>query len=405
MTSATDGRPLGQLRVLDLTHALAGPTCTNLLHSAGAEVIKVERPVVGDDFRHYTEHAGLPGMSVPFIVVNGGKRSITVNLKEERRIEIVRRLAARSDVVVENFRPGLADALGLGWDDLRAVNDQLVYCSISGFGQSGPLRDWPAYDHIVQAMSGLMYVNGEEGEPPLKVSMPIADAFSGYVAALAIMMALEGRRATGVGRRIDVSMLDAVLTFLASPIAVFLFDGTQPKRRGNRGFRLVVTSDTYQTNDGYLAIGANHQSQFEALCKVLGEEWLVVDERFADHAKRVENAELLRSELQRILRDRSAAELEGRLAEAQVPASKVRSVSELMEHPHVAARGLLRPLDVPGGEDPVQVIGPGFRFVEPPDRPPERERVPELGADTDTVLEECGFSVEDVADLRAGGVV
>lgn len=407
------GKPLDGVLVADLTHAVAGPLCTSQLRAIGADVVKVERPGPGDDMRHYTEHAGLPGMSIPFIVLNGGKRSITVNLKSAGGQQIIRRLAAHADVVVENFRPGVADSLGVGWEDLKKTNERLVYCSVTGFGQSGPLRDWPAYDHIVQAASGMMMINGEPGQGPLKVGIPLADLFAGHMAAFAILAALAQRDATGLGQRVDVAMLDSLLTLLGSPAATYLYDGEEPRRTGNRGFRLVATSDTYRTADGYLSIGANHQAQFEALCRILGEERLLGDPRFADHRARVRHGSELREELQAIFETRSAERLETELAGARVPASKVRSLPELLDHPHVRERGLLTEVDVPGAAGPVRVVGPGFRLTGASSAAPAGEHaapagraaVPALGQHTDEVLREIGFSAAEISRLREDGAV
>lgn len=377
------------IRVLDFSHALAGPLCTYHLALLGADVIKVERPGVGDDLRHYTEHAGAKNMSAPFVAANAGKRSIALDLKSEQGMEAVRRLAATADVVIENFRPGVPDKLGIGYAALKAIKPSIIYCSLTGFGGSGALKDWAAYDHIVQAMSGIMWLNGEPDQGPLKVGLPFADTFSGYVAAFSIMTALFQRERTGAGQFIDIGMLDATLVLLSQGIATYQMSGEPPIRTGNRGYRLVATADTYATADGYLSIGANHQHQFEAMCRAL--DWLDIlgDPRFADHAARALNNDALHRVLTERFAEVSAELLEQKLADAKVPAAKVRSIPEIMAHRHVAERGLLVQTSVPGLDQPIQLTGSGFRFDE--DLPLRKAAVPTIGENTDEILREIGL--------------
>jgi crotonobetainyl-CoA:carnitine CoA-transferase CaiB-like acyl-CoA transferase len=399
-------RPLAGIRVVDLSHALAGPFCTYHLGLLGADVIKVERPKVGDDMRHYTEHAGLDLLSAPFIATNAGKRSITVDLGHPRAREVLDRLLAGADVVVENFRPGVAERLGLGWERLRAVNPRLISCSISGFGQTGPLRDWAAYDHIVQAMSGIMSVNGEPDGEPLKMGGPGVDIFSGFAGAYAIVAAVLQRERAGPGspgQRIDLAMLDTAMVLMAPAIATYLLSGEPPRRTGNRGYRLVVTSDTYATADGYLSIGANHQAQFERLCAVLGVPELPRDPRFADHPGRIEHAEALRAILVDLFAGRSAAELEPLLAAEQVPVSRVRTIPEIVAHPHTGVREIVQDAALPGRAEPARVVGAGFRYAHDGPGPPGA--VPSLGEHTDAVLRELGYRDDEIASLRADGAL
>jgi CoA:oxalate CoA-transferase len=396
-------KPLAGIRVLDLTHAVAGPHCTHHLQLLGADVVKIERPVLGDDMRHYTEHAGLENFSAPFIAYNAGKRSVTLDLKAPRARPVLDRLVAGADVMVENFRPGVAAKLALDYATARAINPRIIHCSISGFGADGPLRDWPAYDHIIQAMSGLMTINGEPDQGPLKVGIPLADCFSGYVAAFAILAAIIQRTATGVGQQIDVSMVDALLVLMASPVATYMLSGEPPRRTGNAGFRLVATAGTYRTKDGHIAIGANHPAQLKSLFRILGVPELLDDPRFADHAGRVRNGAALREILQRIFDERLASELEVQLAEAQVPASMVRSLPQTLAHPHLAARGTLVEATVPGRDDPLPLVGAGFRFAH--DGPGAPGPVPALGEHTGAVLAELGFDASEIAALRDAGAV
>lgn len=399
-------RPLEGMCVVDLSHALAGPFCTYQLGLLGADVIKVERPGVGDDMRHYTEHAGLDLMSAPFIATNAGKRSITLDLQSAGGLGVLERLVRRADAVVENFRPGVASRIGVGWERLSGINSRLVYCSISGFGQTGELRDWTAYDHIVQAMSGIMSVNGEPDGEPLKLGGPGIDVFTGFAGAYAVLAALMQRERAGPdarGQYVDLGMLDAAMVLMTPMIVTYLLSGVPPRRRGNRGYRLVVTSDTYETLDGHIAIGANHQSQFERLCTVLGVPELALDPRFVDHRARVENGEALREILIGLFRERSADELEPRLAAEQVPVSKVRTIPEIVAHPHLAARGIFQETRLPGWGEPATVVGAGFRFAHDGTEAPDS--VPALGQHTDAILHDLGYSDAEIAELRATGVL
>lgn len=382
-------KALEGIRILDFTHALAGPLCTYHLGLLGADVIKIERPEVGDDLRHYTVHAGLKDLSAPFIAANAGKRSVALDLKSEEGREAVRRLARQADVVIENFRPGVPEKLGIDFESIQAINPDVIYASITGFGASGSLKDWTAYDHIVQAMSGIMWLNGEPDQGPLKVGLPFADTFSGYVCAFAIMTALFRRARTGQGQNIDVGMLDATLVLLSQGIATYGLGGGMPIRTGNRGYRLVATADTYETADGYLAIGANHQHQFEAMCRLLGHEDILADPRFATHAARSENNDALHALLVRFFKEQSAELLESRLAAAHVPAAMVRNIPQIVEHDHVKTRDLFVQAEVPGMADPVPLTGTGFRFDA--ETPVRTAHVPTIGEHTEEVLREIGL--------------
>ncbi|MCO6383439.1 MAG: CoA transferase [Vannielia sp.] len=383
-------KPLEGVRVLDFTHALSGPLCTYHLALQGADVVKVERPGNGDDLRLYTEHTGPQGFSGPFVAANAAKRSVALDLKSNEGREAVRRLAARSDVVIENFRPGVAARLGVDYDSLLEENPNLIYCAISGFGATGPMREWPAYDHIVQAMSGIMWVNGEPDQGPLKVGLPFADTISGYVAAFSIVNALFQRQRDGGPQFIDVGMLDATLMLLSQAIAVADMSGELPIRTGNRGYRLVATADTYATADGHIAIGANHQHQFEKLCEVLGIADIAGDPRFATHQARVENNDELRAVLVEFFGRQKASELEDKLASQQVPAAMVRNVIEAVGMPHSQERNLFVDTRVPGIDRALKLTGAGFRFGH--DGALTEAQVPSVGEHTQEVLAEIGLA-------------
>jgi crotonobetainyl-CoA:carnitine CoA-transferase CaiB-like acyl-CoA transferase len=390
---------LDTIRVLDLSHAIAGPTCTNMLLDLGAEVIKVEPPETGDGFRHYTEHGGEPMLSIPFASLNAGKRSVCLDLKQPAGIDILWRLIERTDVLVENFRPGVLARLGLSFDALRARNPRLVVVSITGFGQTGPLADRGAYDHIAQAMSGIALLNaGPEG--PQKIGLPIIDSFTGYLATIGLLAALRRRDATGVGEHVDVAMLDAALKLVNTTVSIHSYTGRTPGGTGNRGFRLVATADFYPTADRWIALGANNQPQVEALFRVLGEPDWITDPRFATHDARVAHYDDLRGCLTDKLAGWHAASLEEKLAAARVPVAMLREVGEIAEHPHLAERGTFHDVTLPGLDRPLRVVGPGFGSEGPADR-----IVPLLGSSSDAVLTELGLDVSAIASLRRQGVV
>lgn len=393
-------KPLAGIRVVDFTHAIAGPTCTQTLQQLGAEVIKIEPPGKGDDFRHYTEHAGLPGMSVPFAAANFGKRSITLNLKSEAGRTAARQLAARADVVVENYRPGVIARLGLGYDELCAANPGLIMLSLSGFGQTGPLRDRGAYDHIAQAVSGMAMMNGTD-DKPYKIGLPVVDCFTGYLGVIAVLAALRERDQSGTGKQIDVAMLDAALKIMGTAASVWSYTGEAPKGTGNRGFRLVATAEYYATAQGWIALGANHQHQIEAMFHAFGHPEVLNDPRFVDHAARVTHYAALKGWLTEFLLTREAAELEIVLTAAGVPAAMLRDVGQIMQHPHIAGRGLVQEALLPGRDVPLAVLGPGFAV----DPDPAVPSVPVLGADTDAILGELGYSPAAIVEMRSTGAI
>src|SRR5579859_3553121 len=344
------------IRVLDLTHALAGPFCTYHLQLLGAEVLKIERPSVGDDFRDF---ARVPGWEVSpsFIAVNGGKRSVTVNLKDPQGQAIVQQLATTSDVVVENLRPGAATELHLGWDDLRRVNPRLVYCSISGFGQEGEMSAWPAYDHTIQAMAGMSWT-GRDDDIPSQGRAFSVDCFTGYVAFAQILGALFRRERSGEGQYLDVAMLDASLVLLAVGSVRQLITGdsisaSQPIVHDR------PTVAPYRTRDGWLWLSVNFPHQFEAFCQVIHAEDLLSDSRFSTPRARTENSAALKTELAQRLADCSAEELEPALMKAGCPAARVRTTREVLQMPVLADRAMLQKASVPNREDPVTLVNAG----------------------------------------------
>jgi CoA:oxalate CoA-transferase len=393
------------VRVLDLTNVLAGPFCCYQLAVLGAEVIKVETPGSGDLARQLGADPKLNErrMGASFLAQNAGKRSVTLNLKHPAGKEAFLRLVATADALVENFRPGVMDRLGLGYGALIEVRSDLIYCAISGFGQDGPLRGNPAYDQIIQGLSGIMSVTGSPHTAPLRVGYPVCDTMGGITAAFAIAAALFARARTGEGEFIDVSMLEATLVAMGWAVSNWLIAGVRPTPMGNENMS-AAPSGTFRTGQGVLNIAANKQEQFETLCRLVGREDLIVDRRFADREDRKKNRYELKTELEEALAARSAAEWAPELNASGVPAGEVLSVPKVLEHPQVVARGLVRRFpSAPGVDREVAVVRAGFRLAggDPePDRPP-----PALGADTDRILGELGYAADDIKALRREGAI
>ena len=387
------------ITVLDLTHALAGPFCTYQLQLQGADVIKIERPGAGDDFRDFVRPAEW-SVGPAFIAVNAGKRSVTVDLKMEEGQEIVRRLAGRADVVVENFRPGVATNLGLGWDSLKGLNQNLVYCSISGFGQTGPMSDWMAYDHTIQAMSGMMW-NGGEDIPTQGRGFSV-DCYSGYVAFTAIALALLRRERGGGGQFIDVAMLDSSVVLMGVGIVrQMLLGDSAPAVQAVVHERPTVAP--YRTADGWIFLSGNFQHHFEALCRVLGAPELVQDARFSDVRSRNVHSADLKGILATLIATRSATELERQLQEAGCPAARVRTSAEVLHSDQLRQRGMLLSGGVPGFSEPVDLINAGFLLDH--DGPALAGPVPALGAHTNEVLSSLGYADAEIERLRTKGVI
>lgn len=399
------GNLLQGVRVLDLTNVLAGPFAAYQLGMLGADVVKVEVPGAGDLARQLGADASLNAerLGVSFLAQNGGKRSLTINLKSQRGREVLLRSVAQADVLVENFRPGVLDRLGVGWDRLREANSRLVYCAISGFGQEGPLRDRPAYDQIVQGLSGMMSVTGTDESGPLRAGYPVADTLGGMAAAFSIAAALVQRDRTGEGVHLDVSMLESAMTAMGWVVSNQLIAGQEPKRVGNDNFT-AAPSGTFSTGDGLLNIAANEQRQFAALCRVVERPELAADARFADRADRKTNRQQLTEELEKALATRSAQEWEAVLAAAGVPAARVLTVPEALANEQIAARRFVHDLTFPEHpERTLRVLGSPVRVggeAPGPASPP-----PLLGEHTDDLLGELGYSAEEIASLREEGAV
>ena len=378
-------QPLAGVRIADFSHVIAGPLATEFLCLLGAEVIKVEPPA-GDPMRFYTTDPARRGMAEPFVGANAGKKSVVLDLKSEEGRAAAHAIVASADIFVENFRPGVAARLGLGSETLTGAHPSLIYCSVSGFGQTGPMREFPAIDQVIQSVSGLMSLSGHEGDPAQRIGFPIVDTYSALLTAFAILAAYTQRQADPDkrGQVIDVSMFEATMVMMSSVIGPYLASGQRPKRAGNRGFSGAPTADTFPTKEGEITIGAVQQVQVARLFAVLGVPELLEDARFADPAARLAHD----AELQAILTARFATDTalswEGKLAEAGVPAGKVRSLDEAMALQAARDGDLLMsvPDGISGGQ--MSILNAGFRFAH--DGPGTSAPAPALGADTEAVL-------------------
>ena len=401
-------QPLAGLRVADFSHVMAGPFCSHFLRMLGAEVVKVESPA-GDNFRNYGPHREYDGLSPAFIAANVGKKSLVLNLKHPRGLEVARRLIARSDVVLENFRPGVMERLGLGYEAARKLRPGLVYCSVSGYGQSGPLRDYPAIDNIVQATSGMMAANGSEGDPPSRVGWPVVDTYTGTLAALAVLAALLQRERFGSGQYIDVAMLDASVVLLTSLATPFLVTGQQLPRTGDVGYSGSPTSGMFAARDGAMvSLGVVQNNHFATLCEVLGRRELVQDPRFATPVARAQpgNAAILKPLVADAIARRDGADWERELSRLGVPSGLVRTVAQTCEMDSLADRDLFMSTEVPDVQPraaETRYVNAGFRFAH--DGPGAAANAPRLGEHSSEVLGDLGYADDEIEDLLASGAV
>ena len=393
---------LSDIRVLDLTNVLAGPFCCHQLAHMGAEVIKIEAVGRGDLARQLgaDKQLSTAQMGISFLAQNAGKKSLTLDLKSDKGKEIFCKLVQGADVVVENFRPGVMARLGLNYPVLKKLNPQLIYCAISGFGQTGPLSPRPAYDQIIQGLSGVMSITGKPEEDPLRVGFPLADTIGGLTAAMAISAALNKRPR---GQMIDVSMLDSVLTTMGWVVSNYLIGGIQPAQHGNEN-TTSAPSGTFQTADGLLNIAANEERQWQALIKHIGCPHLADDDRFATRDNRKLHRQALSRALDPYLRRKSATEWERELTDIGIPAGVVMTVPEILAHPHIAHRGLLSQFDnIQAATGSVSVMRTGFQSDGQPasvDTPP-----PVLGAHNHELLKDLGYDESAIEQLSQEGVI
>jgi CoA:oxalate CoA-transferase len=393
------------VRILDLTNVLAGPFCCYQLAQLGADVIKIEVPKSGDLARQLGADPELNKrlMGASFLAQNAGKRSLTINLKHQDGKEIFRRLVATADVVIENFRPGVMDRLGLGYETLKNFKPDLIYCAISGFGQTGPLKENPAYDQIVQGLSGVMSITGDKNSAPLRVGYPIADTIGGITAGFAVAAALFRRQRNGEGEFIDVSMLEATLVTMGWAVSNWLIAGVTPEPMGNENVT-ASPSGTFKTGDGLLNVAANQQGQFQKLCELIGRKELADDPRFIDREERKKRRFELNREIELALAAKPAREWSSLFNNHNVPAGEVLSIPQVLQHPQTTERDLVKRFGlVPGLDRDISVVRSGFRLASgdpEPTTPP-----PVLGADTEQILAELGYDQEAIRMLKQNGAV
>jgi len=393
--------PLADLLVLDLSRVLAGPYCTMMLADLGAEVIKVERPGRGDGTRQWgPPWAG--GESAYYLSVNRNKKSITLNLESEEGREIVRQLSAQADVVVENWRVGTMEKWGLGYETLRVLNPRLIYCAITGYGQTGPYRDRPGYDFIIQAEGGIMSITGPVGGPPMKVGVAIVDITAGLFAALAILAALHERERSGQGQYIDIALLDSQVAWLANVGSNYLISGQRPARYGN-AHPNIVPYEPFPTADGWIAVGVGNDRQWQRLCELAGWDDLAADERFTTNPQRVEHRDILVPILRERFRARTSEEWRAALLEAGIPCGPINTIDQVFSDPQVLAREMVVELPHPTAGT-VRLAGSPLKLSRTPvriEQPP-----PLLGQHTEEVLSKrLGYTSADLARLRDEGVI
>jgi len=395
--------PLDGIRVLDFSRVLAGPYCTMMMGDMGAEIIKVEDPgqgsAKGGDDTRYWGPPFLGTESTYFLAVNRGKKSITLNLKSPGGLETAKRLAACSDVLVENFRPGAMERLGLGYEAIAAINPKLVYCSISGFGQTGPERERPGYDAVVQGESGIMSVTGFPDGPPTKVGISIADLVAGLLAFQGILLALRVAERTGKGQWVDIALLDGQVSLLTFQAGAYFATGQNPTRKGNI-HPMITPYETYQTSDGYVIIAVGNDGMWRRFRPLVG---LPDAEEFSSSAKRVDRREELAAILVPIIARRTTAEWLADLRAAEIPCGQVRSIGEVLADPQVLFRGMVEEVDH-ASLGPIKTTGIPVKLSATPGR--VTTAPPLLGAHTDHVLAQTlGLSAEEIAKLRAAGAL
>ncbi|MCJ8322807.1 MAG: CoA transferase [Rhizobiales bacterium] len=397
-------KPLENIRILDLTNVLAGPFCCHQLAHMGAEVIKVEIPKIGDLARQLGADSELneQHMGVSFLAQNSGKKSITINLKNDQGKQLFKQMVRDADVVVENFRPGVMDRLGVGYETLLQENSSLVYCAISGFGQDGPLKDLPAYDQIIQGMSGVMSITGSPDSAPLRVGYPMADSIGGMTAAFAIASALYNHKCRP-GCFLDISLLESVISTMGWVVSNYLVAGKEPQPMGNDNFT-ASPSGAFKTGDGLINIAANKQQQFEAVCHILELPELIEDPRFSQRAQRLKHRQELKQLLETAMQSNDAEYWRTQFNAAGIPAGCVASVEQALAQEQIATRGLIATFsDTQGLNRDIKIARPGIKLNGQPlttSCPP-----PALGQHSDEILADMGYNLDQIAQLKQDGVV
>lgn len=395
-------KPFAGVKILDFTRVLAGPYASYQLALLGADVIKIESRE-GDDMR-YGNRANeweKRGLAAPWVAVNGNKRSITMDLKQPKALEVIKRLVPKVDVVMENFRPGVMDKLGLGYETLKAINPRLIYAAVSGFGQVGPDKGTAAFDGMIQAMSGLMSITGFPSNGPTRVGFAGADVMSGFTAAFGVASALYQRTHTGKGQLVDVAMIDAVTGFLAQQFTEHLMTGRVHEQAQNLSVTRKPTGNLFKTKDGWMVLAVMTDPQYQRLMKQLGREDALPDPKFKDWPTRIANNTALHEIVEAAMKQRTSAEWADIFAKNDIPAGRVLSIPETVKLDHYGRRTILQTVETEHG--PITVVGSGFRMEHDGgsiDRPPAT-----LGQHTDEVLAEAGYSAAEIAEMRTAKVV
>ncbi|HXJ81019.1 MAG TPA: CoA transferase [Candidatus Methylomirabilis sp.] len=395
-------RPFAGVRVLDFTRYLAGPYGTYQLALLGADVVKIESRE-GDETRgQLADRTWAERKMAPsFLAVNGNKRSLTLDLRRPEAVEIVKRLVVGADVVWENFRPGVMERLGLGYEALAAINPRLIYCGVSGFGRTGPESGTAAFDGKLQAMSGIMSITGEAAHGPTRAGFAVCDTIGGMTAALAVASALYQRMHTGRGQLVDVAMLDAALAFIAGPVSEYTVAGIEQRQIGNGSVSRKPTASRFRARDGYLVLAVLTEKQFAGLLRELGRADLLDDPRFKDWPARTANEPALREIIEAALAKDDAKAWEARLTAADVPCGSIWRIDEIVRHPQLEHRDVLQTIDSRYG--PMRLVGAGFRLAH--GSPGLDREPPTLGEHTDEILKEAGYDGDEIERLRRAAVI
>ena len=396
--------PFQNIRILDFTRFLSGPFGTHQFALQGADVIKIEPPA-GDDTRTITVNKVLAAhkMAPAFQAVNSNKKSVVLDLKDAKAIDVIRRMLTEMDIdiVWENFRPGVMDKLGLGYEALKAIHPRLIYCSISGFGHTGPEKNTAAFDGKIQAMSGVMSITGESEHGPMRAGFALCDVIGGMTSAFAVATALYERTQTGKGQHVDVSMLDASLSFLSTQVADYTITKTPQRQFGNLSMSRKATADRFRCGDGYIVLAAMTEPQFQRLFQTLDREDVLTDERFQDWFTRYDHRDALREIIESAFGTRSPAYWETLLNQADVPCARVFHIEEIVEHPQLKTRKILQTVESPLGAH--TMVGPGFHLSAGEGSGVIHRAAPGLGEHTREVLAGLGLSDQEIEALRVGG--